>query len=63
MKAGCRLLPLFEKKASCLAALGQITIDHKVAPPLHAFTYGDVSEKAWLRQLPLNEKGFTPKSR
>ena len=62
MKAGGRLLPLF---ALCLAALGQITINHEVslAPPLPVLIlYGDVSEKAWPRQLPLNKKGFTPKS-
>jgi len=51
------------EKTSCLAALGHITIDHKVAPPLPVFPYGDVSEKGWSRQLPLNKKDFTPKSR
>ena len=46
MKAGGRLLLRWEK-ASCLAAVGQITMTKWKAGP---------------RQLPLNKKGFTPKS-
>ena len=50
------------EKALCLAPLGQITIDHEVAPPFLVFLHSDVSEKAWPRQLPLNKKEFTLKS-
>ena len=45
------------RKSFVLAAFGQIMIDYEVALPLPAFP--DVSEKAWLRQLPLNKKKFT----
>ena len=41
------LVPCVQEKALHLTAFSQFTIDHELAPPLPAFSVGDVSGKVW----------------